>query len=169
MGRRTKDADWLSNWTIVWKWRKVETPSPVDSTDCCLNICKYIGWIDKYLYLSIQPIHLQILRQRCCLIPRCGNKKQIGFCISGRSRKIMVADQVFVTWTRCNLVLTKFKTWRSFRVLVIKRREGRKVKLMIGLAPTMLSGKEMFVWMSKTHLKIVRLDSFWIMEIKLQC
>ena len=109
MGRRTKDADWLSDWTIVWKWRKVDTPSPVDSTDCCLNICKYIGWIDKYLYLSIQPIHLQILRRRCCLIPRCWNKKQLGFCISGRSRKIMVADQVFVTWARCNLVLTNLK------------------------------------------------------------
>ena len=122
MGRRTKDVDW----TIVWKWGKVETPSPVDSTDCCLNICRYIGWIDKYLYLSIQPIHLQILRRRCCVIPRCGNKKQLGFCISGRSRKIMVADQVFFTWTRCNLVLTNLKHEEVF--VFWWRREGKEEK-----------------------------------------
>ena len=32
-----------------------------------LNICKCIGWIDKYKYLSIQPIYLQILRQQSVL------------------------------------------------------------------------------------------------------
>ena len=31
-----------------------------------VNICRYIGWIDKYWrYLSIQPMWLQILRRQC--------------------------------------------------------------------------------------------------------
>ena len=158
MGRRTKDADWLSNWTIVWKWGKVETPSPVDSTDCCLNICRYIGWIDKYLYLSIQPIHLQILRRRCCVIPRCGNKKQLGFCISGRSRKIMVATWFWQIWN-----MKKFSCSGD-------EEKGRKKSQADDRPSVHHASREGDVCVNvKKHFKIVRLDSFWIMEIKLQC
>ena len=152
MGRRTKDADWLSDWTIVWKWRKVDTPSPVDSTDCCLNICRFTNIETTMLS------NPQVLEQKATWILYQRQVKKDNGSRSG----LRHVDAM-------QLGFDKFETWRSFRVLVIKRREGRKVKVMIGLASTMLSGKERFVWMSKTHLKIVRLDSFWIMEIKLQC